>query len=283
MNLQGGLLLLQEVLNDLPASERKVAQFILNNPKHFIALSITELAEESGTSAAGVVRLCKRLRMSGFRELKLRITMDVSQSTESQESLQIQPGASLEDIAKSLVHNNEVILHDILKTLDLSSARTAVDIIASARKIDIYASGSSSIVAHDLSLKLLKLGLSSSYHPDTHFQIASACGLTEQDLAVAISYTGENRGVLAAVREAMKARAKTVSITRFSQNSLASMCDINLFVPSTEPLLKQGGIVSRIALMLITDILLAGAASLESRGFVHTLVKSREALERLSY
>lgn len=283
MNLQGGLLLLQEVLNDLPASERKVAQFILTNPKHFVGLSITELAEESGTSAAGVVRLCKRLRMSGFRELKLRITMDVSQSAESQKSIQIRPGASLEEIARSLVHNNEVILHDLLKTLDLSSARTAVDVIAAARKIDIYASDSSAVIAHDLNLKLLKLGLSSSYYPDGHYQMASACGLTEQDVAIAISYAGETKGVIAAVREARKTGARTVSLTRFSQNSLAGLADINLFAPSTEPLMKEGAIVSRIALMLIVDILFAGIASLESRGFVRNLVQSREALERLSY
>lgn len=273
---------MQEVMDDLPASERKVAQFILDNPKHFVGLSITELAEESGTSAAGVVRLCKRLRMSGFRELKLRITMDVSQSIESQEKLSIVPGLSLDQIARSLVHNNEVVLRDILKTLDFNATREAVDAIAAARKVDVYGSDTSSFVALDLNLKLLKLGVVSSCNQDAQVQVASACGLSERDVAIAVSYSGEDRGVLAAAREAHRARARTVSITRFSQNPLADICDINLFAPSSEPLLKEGGIVSHTALVLIGEILFAGVASLESKDYIGPLGHTKEALERLN-
>jgi len=273
---------LQEVMNDLPASEKKVAQFILNNPTHFVELSITELAEESGTSAAGVVRLCKRLRMSGFRELKLRITMDVSQSIESQEALKIAPGASLDQIARSLVHNNEVVLRDILKTLDFGAAREAVSSIAAARKVDVYGTDTSSFVAHDLSLKLLKIGVDSSCNQDALVQIASACGLGDRDVAIAISYSGEDRAVLSAAREAQKAHAKTVSITRFSHNPLADVCEINLFAPSSEPLLEEGGIVSHTALVLIGEILFAGVASLESRDYLAPLRHTREALERFN-
>lgn len=275
-------MLLQEVMNDLPASERKVAQFILDNPKHFVELSITELAEESGTSAAGVVRLCKRLRMSGFRELKLRITMDVSQSLESQTSLHVRPGASLEEIVRAVVHNNEVVLHDILKTLDLAASQAMVDRIASARKVDVYGAGSSSVVARDFGLKLLRLGLNSCWASEAHSQLVSACGLNREDLAIAISYSGEDASVLSAVREAAKAGATTASITRFSRNAIAESCDLNLFVPSSEPLLYEGRIVSTIALTVVTDILFSGVVSLESTRFAGSLLKSREALDRLN-
>ncbi len=283
MNLQGGILLLQEVMNDLPTSERKVAQFILDNPKHFVGLSITELAEESGTSAAGVVRLCKRLRMSGFRELKLRITMDVSQSMETQQSVRIEPGAPFDSIAQTLIHNNEVILHDILKTVDLVTARTAVDLIASSRRIAIFAADSVVPVAQDLHLKLLKLGLDSSYDPDGYVQIASGASMSENDMVIAVSYSGETSSVIAAVRAARLAGARSVSITRFSHNTLADICDLNLFAPSSEPLIEPGGIVSPIALMIIGDILFAGVASIESRDYSRSLARSRDAADRLNY
>jgi DNA-binding MurR/RpiR family transcriptional regulator len=246
-------------------------------------MSITELADESGTSAAGVVRLCKRLRMSGFRELKLRITMDISNATESQEAIQIGPGVPFDAIAHSLVHNNEVILHDILKTLDLVTARTAVDVIAASRRISIFAEGATVPVAHDLNLKLLKLGLDSSYNPDCNAQIAPGAGLGENDLAISISYTGEASNVLAAARAAQAGHARTLSLTRFSHNSLAELCDINLFAPSSEPLVKQGEIVSPIALMVIADLLFAGVASLESRDYIRSLTRSYEAGDGLSY
>ena len=274
-------MLLQEVMNDLPASERKVAQFILNNPRHFVGLSITELAEQSGTSAAGVVRLCKRLRMSGFRELKLRITMDVSHSIESQRSVKITPGASLDDITRALVHNNEVLLHDILKTLDMSAVRAAIDAVASARRVDIYGSGASSIVALDLNMKLLKLGLCTSSYQDGYTQVTSAGTLDKRDLAISISYSGEDANVLAATRQAIKSEARTVSVTRFSSNTLADLCETNLFVPSGEPILEDGVVISHIALMIVGDLLFAGLASLDSRDFLGYLERSQHALERL--
>lgn len=278
MNLQGGLILLQEVLDDLPASEGKVARFILDDPKRFISLSITELAEESGTSAAGVVRLCKRLRMNGFRELKLRITMDVSQAMENQRTLRIEPGVPLEEIARSLVHNDGVILQDILKTLDIDAAKRAVDAMCRARKVDVYGTGASGVVAHEMTQKLLRIGIGASYHQDADLQIVSACGLAPGDAAIAFSYSGENRMVNSAISEAKASGATTICVTRFSHNTLADMCDVNLFVPSTEPIIRDGMISSRIAQLVVVDIVFSGIVACNGDGLKGKLTRTAEAL-----
>ena len=61
---------LEQILGDLSPSEKKVAQYILDNPKETIKLSVQEIAEASMSSSAAVVRLCKHIDVKGFTELK---------------------------------------------------------------------------------------------------------------------------------------------------------------------------------------------------------------------
>ncbi len=283
MNLQGGLVLLQEMLDDLPVAEKRVAQHILENPKRFVSLSITQLAEECGTSAAGVVRLCKRLRMTGFRELKLRITLDVSQNLGSQRVLHIEPGVSIDEIITSLIHNNQVILDGLEKTIDTASLERAATRILLSRRVDLYGVGASGVVARDLYQKLLRVGIECSFDPDGRMQITSACNLDENDAVIAISYSGETKVVNAAVEEAKNSGATAISMTRFSQNSLADLSDINLFVPSMEPLIREGAVSSRIAQFVVGDILFSAIASRQTGNLLKKLTRTRDALRERGY
>ena len=81
MKLQSGLILLKEVLDDLPSAEKQIARYIIENPRKTLELNITQLAKESGSSIEGVVRLCKHIGMKGFRELRLRVPWDISRET----------------------------------------------------------------------------------------------------------------------------------------------------------------------------------------------------------
>ncbi len=55
---------------DLPVSERRIADLILESPGQIAAYSATELAELSGGSKAAVTRLVRRLGFSGFEEAR---------------------------------------------------------------------------------------------------------------------------------------------------------------------------------------------------------------------
>jgi DNA-binding MurR/RpiR family transcriptional regulator len=68
--MPGTLLKIKEALEDLKPSERKIANYILNNTDEVIGLSIGELASRSGSSEAAVVRLCKATNLMGTRILK---------------------------------------------------------------------------------------------------------------------------------------------------------------------------------------------------------------------
>ncbi len=223
--------------------------------------TITETAASSGSSIAAVVRLCKRIRIKGFRELKIRITWDVSRGVEPSIFRHIKPGSSVADVARSIIHNNRGVLDDFMQLLDAGAINAAAERIIRSRRIDIYGVGASGIVALDLQYKLLRLGLNCCYNASSEIQLTSACGLNSDDTAIAISYSGNTESVVRAARTARKFKAFTISLTGFGQNKLAEKSDLNLFVPSSEPLFRESAMVSRIAQLVMVDILFSSIAS----------------------
>ncbi|MDH4268670.1 MAG: MurR/RpiR family transcriptional regulator, partial [Deltaproteobacteria bacterium] len=74
----GGVLqVIQGYLEDLRNSEKKVAQYVLTRPAKVIYQSISELAENAGTSEPTVIRFCRALGFSGFQDLKIQLAQDL--------------------------------------------------------------------------------------------------------------------------------------------------------------------------------------------------------------
>src|SRR5690625_3791026 len=76
-SVKGGLVILKEMVNTLPPSEGKIAQYIIDYPQEAILLTALQLGENSKTSSAAVIRLCKSLGFNGFQELKIRVAGDL--------------------------------------------------------------------------------------------------------------------------------------------------------------------------------------------------------------
>ncbi len=279
MHIQSGLLLLEESLSGLPEAEQKIAKYILENPERFITLSITEVAEECGSSIAAVVRLCKRLGINGYKDLKIRVTWDISKNKDTKTFLHIEPGLSAEEISRSIVHNNEKVMEAILQMINVDDLVEAAKRIYHSERVDIYGVGASGIVALDLYQKLLRIGIRCSYTPDTHLQITSACGLTEKDCVVAISYSGETPPVIQALNEAKKSGAYTISLTRFGNNTISGLSDLKLYVPFAEPLIREGAMTSRISQLVMIDIIFSIMASNHSKNILSRLERTSEALK----
>ncbi|WP_462391943.1 MurR/RpiR family transcriptional regulator [Clostridium cadaveris] len=75
-----------------------------------------------------------------------------------------------------------------------------------------------------------------------------------------ISYRGRSKDVNNSIRRAKANGASCLSITKYGNNPLADLCDINLRVPNVEKELRVGAIASRMAQLMVTDILFLGIA-----------------------
>ncbi|MDR7394478.1 MAG: MurR/RpiR family transcriptional regulator, partial [Armatimonadota bacterium] len=74
----GCWLRLRELASSLAEAERRVADYVVREGRRVPALSITELAERCGVSEATVVRVCKRLGLRGYQELRIRLSAELA-------------------------------------------------------------------------------------------------------------------------------------------------------------------------------------------------------------
>ena len=68
--------ILRQIDLDLPTlsrSETRIAEWIRENPRETVDASIGEVAAIAGVSEPTVIRFCRRLGLSGFRDLKTRL------------------------------------------------------------------------------------------------------------------------------------------------------------------------------------------------------------------
>ena len=64
-------------------AEKRIADWILENPGEILPLSIVDLAERCNCSEATVVRFAKRLGLSGYQELKISFAQETNSTSVS--------------------------------------------------------------------------------------------------------------------------------------------------------------------------------------------------------
>lgn len=229
-------------------AEKKIAEWIIENPNGLIPLSITELAEKCGCGEATIVRFAKRLDFGGYQELKISIAREEGTS-------ELTNGITATDSCCEIF---EKVSNDIYCSLELTKGSLnqanfdlAANIILNADQIAIYGLGNSSAVALDFQHKLLRVGCRAAAFSDNHMQVISASHLTDRDVAVGISHSGSSKDIVDALKIARERGAKTISITNKGKSPIVKVSDIALFTVSNETQYSILGLNSRISQLAI--------------------------------
>ncbi|CAH0121191.1 putative HTH-type transcriptional regulator YbbH [Paenibacillus sp. CECT 9249] len=280
--MNGGLVRLREIIEDLTPSEKKVAQYILDYPEKMVGMSVAELARYSGGSQAAIIRLCKSMGLKGYKDLMLKVAGDLQGGEQVYSYQEIRPHDSMETIIQHVSNNNIQSIRDTVKILDAGMITKAVDAICAAERIYFYGLGASNLIAMDAQHKFMRINKTSLCFADPHLQLGSSVALTNKDVAVGISYSGETEHVIASLQNAKRAGAVTIGISKYGTTPLSTVADIPLYTSSTENEIRSGATSSRITQLNVVDILYLGVASRDYDHSVQYLEKSRSAINDLT-
>lgn len=263
-------------------SMQRVAEAVAGDPAGCAALTVTGLAERTGTSEATVVRTARVLGYPGYRDLRLALAGLAAQQRSGRApalTTDIAVDDSLPDVVAKLAYDEQQTLADTAAALDTVQLEAAVTAAAGARRIDVYGIGASGLVAQDLTQKLLRIGLIAHAHVDTHLAVTNAVQLAAGDLAVAITHSGSTRDVIEPLRVAFERGATTVAITGRPESAVTQYAD-HVLTTSTarESELRPAAMSSRTGQLLVVDCLFVGVAQRTYERAGPALAASYEAL-----
>ena len=69
---------INQSLGRLSRAEKKVAEWVLAHPREVAESTVAEVARAAATSEPSVIRFCRRMGLTGFRDLTLRLTEALS-------------------------------------------------------------------------------------------------------------------------------------------------------------------------------------------------------------
>ncbi len=260
--MQGCYLRIKETYDTLSPREQQVAAVILESPETAAAQSVEELAAFCNTSTASVVRMCKRLGYSGYKEFSRMLSNDIALSQhEPMRYTELKVGANVGAIIDSVIQASMQALENTRTLLDPEEMRRAADAVCAAKRIDFYGVGTSGTVALDAHNKFLRINKHCMSSTDPHIQVLSATSLTAGDVAVLISYTGETLDMIELMRMIKETGATVITLTRYGKNTLSAQSDIRLYTATAESMIRSGPMSSRISQLAVIDILYTAVCS----------------------
>lgn len=270
--------LLTFIRHQLPAlrpSERKVAEIVLRNPERVMRLSISALATEAAVSDPTVLRFCRRVGMGGFTDLKLALATDVASGTPF-----VDEDATMTDspqiVGEKMTGNAIKQLSMVRDHLNYAKLAEAAKAIQSARRIDICGVAQSNFVAAEFQHRLSRMGFCAIAMSDAHMQLQAAASLGPGDVAMVMSFAGQSEGTVTVARLAKKVGATVIVVSR-SNSALAKEADIIINVDSDEKTFAYTSSTTRIAHLMVLDILTTVLAINAGEPMIERLRRSRLA------
>jgi DNA-binding MurR/RpiR family transcriptional regulator len=279
--MTGGLVMLSEMYPELPPSEKKIAEYILENAQETISLTANELGKRSSTSGAAVIRLCKSLNLKGFQDLKLRIAGDL-QKTNIQGYRDIEPNESPLSIIEKMTNNSIQTVKETAELINTEELERAVEALRNAGTIHLFGVGASSIIAQDAQQKFLRIDKHATAFQDLHMAATLIANAKENDVVVGISFSGMTFEVAKILELANRKGVRTISLTKYGSSIVTEQADIKLYTSATrEPTFRSGATSSRIAQLHVIDILFMCVAAQEYNETVKHLDQTRNMIDIL--
>jgi DNA-binding MurR/RpiR family transcriptional regulator len=265
----------------LTKTEKKVADYLLENPEQVLKMNLAEFAGASGSSQASILRFCKSLGVDGFPELKLQLSVALASETEAApaQSEEVSPNDSISEIMEKVFWFNIQTLKDTLSLLKSAECENALSAIASSESVSLFGIGDAAGPCYFADIKLKRIGIRSQVHSDADMQLIMASMLGSKDVAIAISHSGRSRSVVEAMKIAKERGAKTICITKYQKSPLTKHCDICIYTATVDATVGKEIIARRVAEQAILEGLYLGLLSRKQPALWETLKRSTKVLE----
>lgn len=268
---------LKDYIKDATPTEIVIIDFILKNSDQTSRMTIYELAEKTFSSPSTIIRLCKNIGYEGYKDFinDLIYERALRSNYKDKQITELTQTDNIADIINKVTHKNILSLEETEELIDEKTIKESVDKLFDAEKIIIFGIGASLLVGKDAHLKFTRINKMSYVNEDWHTQLLMAKNMTERDVALVISYSGQTKEMITCTEEAKANGATIISITKTAISPINQMADYAIYVPSNELSFRSGAMSSRMSQLNIIDIIFTSYINKVYEESIDILVKTQ--------
>lgn len=241
--------------NELSGLEKRVVEYITNEPEEVIKMTTRELAEKLYISKTTVINLAKKLGFDGYTELKYYLKIHVNELRNIDEE-------SEEYMFKNILDSLE---EEVLKTLSIQQEDTVkeiVEILTKSKTTYVVARGASKPLGSYLSTRLTMLKIRCIFVDDFNLIDNLSHNIDTDESVLVISLSGNTKRILDITRAAHIRGSKVISLTSFSDSKVQKNADVSMYCYAKTSETEFNDLISRVGIHLLIQIILSYTQSI---------------------
>lgn len=241
------------------SSERSIADYILQHPYEVLNMSTQQLSNACFTSNASIYRLCDKLNLSGFSDLKVRMSNSVEEyvknNTDFDFDFPVKQHQTEYEIIQKLKEDYEQTVSSTAGLFDLDELKHIAYAMSKAKHIELYTSAGNIYFAQNFKFQMKEIGVEVEVPTEEYQQRLYASSSDETHLAIIISFGGRGMLVDRLVKSLRENNTPIVLICS-SDAKMKFDADYKLFISSHEDHYKKiSSFSTRLSILYILDVL----------------------------
>lgn len=241
-------------------TEKDIIHYIEQHIDDIDNLTITDLAKESHTSNATIIRLSHKVNCDGFKALKVKIIKERENNhyldNNVDFSFPFSPVDDPETIKNSIANlylNSVTLLRD---QIDISTIMKAAEMIADSNRVFMFGVGDTGITVKSFINKVNKLNVFPIFANENGEEDHTVRRVRPNDVAIFTSYDGYEHEFGAEI-DVARQHCKTILITAKPDTSYKDKVDLLITIPSEEKEKKVATFFSQFAFEYVFDLIFA--------------------------
>ena len=203
--------------------ERTIADFFIHNTEEqdFSSKNISGLLY---VSEASLSRFAQKCGFHGYREFIY----------EYKQSLAPGPEENIPNFEVSEFNTYQELLNKSNALLDKAQITRITNLLVSKPRVYVYGRGSSGLVAQEMKLRFMRIGLNIEAVTDSHIMKVNSVILDENCLVIGISVSGQTDDIISSLKAAHQHGAYTLLMTARQDKSYQDFCDETLIFATSQ-------------------------------------------------
>lgn len=241
--------IIENSLDSMTGLEREIAHYFLNSTNIQDDLSSLQVTKQLHISQAALTRFAKKCGFKGYREFKFQYQQQTTSSEPEVPSLG-------HDLSRRVLRNYTQLRMQTEEVIDEDKLQRIATLIEDADRVYFFGIGSSGLVARDMKLRFMRLGVVCEALTDQDGFAWTTSILDKNCLVIGFSLSGQTQSIIDSLIDAKNMGAKTVLVTGQPQKVQKDFTEILAVALQSKPefILR---ISAQFPMLLMIDLIYA--------------------------